>query len=169
MIRSLGDKAPKIDPTAWVNEFAYVVGDVEIGPESSVWPAAVIRGDSAYIKIGRGTQVQDGSVIHSNRGTSIGDHVNIGHAVVIHADKIGNHCLIGNNATVLEGVEIGDYCIVGANAMVKAETKIPSGSFVIGVPAVVRPITQAQRKQLQGESRGSADTIKKYKNNPEPL
>src|SRR4030042_1424608 len=97
MIRAFDGKTPKIADSAFVSEAAYVVGDVEIGENSGVWPGAVIRGDFGSIKIGSNTQVEDNSVIHTGTKMEIGDHVTIGHNVVVHCLKIGNHVLVGNN------------------------------------------------------------------------
>ena len=106
MIRSWKNIKPKIHPTAFISEAAYVLGEVEIGSNSSIWPGVVIRGDSGKIKIGNNTNIQDGSIVHSDAPAVIGDNVTIGHGVVCHARIIGNDCLIGNNATVNDGAEI---------------------------------------------------------------
>ena len=162
MIRSLKDKTPVVHPSAWVNEAAYVVGNVEIGAGSTVWPCAVLRAEGR-IRIGRDTHVQDGTVIHSSAQADIGSHINIGHSVVIHDVKIGDRCLIGNNATVLSQVEIGHHSLVAANAMVRQGTKVPPYSFVAGVPAEVRPLSEAQRERLDtGVTRGFADLAIEY-------
>ena len=163
MIRSLKDKTPVVHPSAYVNEAAYVVGDVEIGEGSTVWPCAVLRGDGK-IRIGRDTHVQDGTVVHSGTLAEIGNSVNVGHSVVIHDVKIGDGSLIGNNATVLSQVEIGHHCLVAANAMVRQGTQAPPYSFVVGVPAEVRPLSQAQRERIDnGVTRGFADLARKYR------
>ncbi len=153
MIRTLNGTTPRVDPSAYVNELAYVVGDVEIGAGSSVWPCSVLRGDEGSIKVGRNTHIQDGSVVHAGRPMEIGSNINVGHSVVIHASKVGDRCLIGNNATLLEYVEIGDECLVAANSLVRVGTKVPSGSFVVGVPAEIRPLTETQRSRLGRVSR----------------
>ena len=163
MIRSLKDKTPVVHPSAYVNEAAYVVGDVEIDEGASVWPCAVLRGDGK-IRIGRDTHVQDGTVVHSGTLAEIGNNVNVGHSVVIHDVKIGDGSLIGNNATVLSQVEIGHHCLVAANAMVRQGTKAPPYSFVVGVPAEVRPLTKAQRERIDnGVTRGFADLAREYR------
>ncbi len=138
MIKAFDGKAPHISELAFVSEWAYVVGDVEIGEGSGVWPGAVIRGDFGAIKIGRNSQIEDNSVIHAGADMEIGDSVIIGHSAVIHGLKIGHNVLIGNNATILDFVEIGDNCIVGANSMVPTGMKIPDNSYVIGVPAEIK-------------------------------
>ncbi len=138
MIRSFKGKTPKVHPTAMVSEFAYVVGDVEIGEGASIWPGAVLRGDSGTIRVGKFTNIQDNSVVHTDREANIGDYVTLGHAVVCHAGKIGNHCLIGNKAVLNEACEIGEYSLVAAASVVLENVKIPPRSFVAGTPAEVR-------------------------------
>ena len=148
MIRSFNGKTPKIAESAWVSEAAYVIGDVEIGENSGIWPGAVVRGDFASIKIGRNTQIEDNSVVHSGVPVEIGDNVTIGHSVVVHGIKIGNNTLIGNNATVLDNAEIGSFCIIGAACLVSQGMQIPDNSFVVGIPAEIkRQITPEQRQR----------------------
>ena len=145
MICSFGGKTPQIAPSAFVSEAAYIVGEVEIGEGSSVWPGVVIRGDGGLVRIGRNTNIQDNSVVHSNSPMDIGDEVTLGHSVVVEGMRLGNHVLIGNNATVLPGVEVGDYSIVAANAVVLPDTKIPPYSFVVGIPATIKArVTEEQ-------------------------
>jgi len=152
MIRSLNGKAPKIAELAFISEAAYVVGDVEIGDDTSVWPGAVIRGDFGKIKIGRNTAVEDNCVIHSGSPSGVGDvmignNVVIGHGAVLNCHKIGNEVLIGMNSTVLHDVEIGDCCIIGAGCLVVPGMKIPDKSFVAGVPGKIKG--EASSEQLQ--------------------
>ena len=136
MIRSFNDKRPKIAESAFISEAAYVVGDVEIGENSSVWPGAVIRGDFGSIKIGSNSKIEDNSVLHAE--VEIGDNVIIGHGAVVEGKKIGNSTLIGNNATILTEAEIGDFCVIGANCLVRQGMKIPDRSFVVGVPGEIK-------------------------------
>lgn len=138
MIRPFNGKMPRIAESAFVSEAAYIIGDVELGENSSVWPGAVLRGDYAPIKVGKNTQIEDNSVVHSGTTLLIGDNVHIGHGAVIHCTRIGNNVLIGNNATLLDDAEIGDCCIIGANSLVTQSMKIPPYSFVVGVPARIR-------------------------------
>jgi carbonic anhydrase/acetyltransferase-like protein (isoleucine patch superfamily) len=154
MIRSFDGKTPRVASSAFVSEAAYVVGDVEIGEGSGVWPGAVIRGDFAPIKIGRNTMVEDNTVVHSGGLIEIGDNVIIGHNAVVHCRRIGNHCLIGNNATLLEDAEVGDLCIVAAGAVVGSGKAIPEGSLVAGVPGRVKGRVSAEQRQRLAE--GSA-------------
>jgi len=148
MIKRFKDKVPKIAESAFVSEAAYVIGDVEIGENSSVWPGAVIRGDFASIKIGNNTQIEDNCVLHTGEPMEIGDDVHIGHSAVIHCHKIGNRVLIGNNATLLDSAEIGTSCLIGANSLVSRGMKIPDKSFATGMPAEVRGEPTAEQLAL---------------------
>ena len=143
MVRTFGDKTPKIAPSAFVSEAAYVVGDVEIGENSSVWPGAVIRADFGKIRIGRNTAVEDNCVIHAGSPAGendvlIGDRVVIGHGAIINCRKIGSEVLIGMNSTILHDAEIGDLCIIAAGCLVVQGMKIPDRSFVAGVPGKIK-------------------------------
>ena len=107
MIRSFDGKRPQVDPSAYVSEAAYVIGDVVIGAHSSIWPGTVIRGDHGRITIGSHTNIQDNSVVHSDADASIGDHVTIGHSVVCHALRVNDYALLGNGCVLNDGVVIG--------------------------------------------------------------
>ena len=172
MIRSLGDKKPKIAESVFVSEAAYVIGEVEIGENSSVWPGAVIRADFGSIKIGKNTAIEDNCVIHSGtmsnetqcEEVTIGDDVHIGHGAVLHCRKIGNGVLIGMNATILHDTEIGNYCVIAAGCLVKPEMKIPDRSFVAGVPG--RVMGKATDEHLWWVKSGTptyVELAKKYK------
>lgn len=172
MNRSLNGKTPKIAESAFISEAAYIVGDVEIGENSSVWPGAVIRGDFGKIKIGKNTAVEDNCVIHSGSPSSpnsikdivIGDNVQIGHGAVLNCHKIGNNVLIGMNSTVLHDVEIGDSCIIAAGCLVKQGMEIPDGSFVAGVPGKIRgEASQDQLWWVQGGPAAYARLVQQYK------
>ena len=108
MIRSFQGKTPKVHPTAWVSEAAYVIGDVEIGPYSSVWPGSVIRADTIKITLGSYVDIQDNCVLHADSDAYYGDYVTLGHGVTCHAKHISSHCLIGNGATLNDGVILGE-------------------------------------------------------------
>lgn len=143
-------KNAKIDPSAWVAHSADVIGNVEIGEESSVWYHATIRGDLNYVKIGAGTNIQDGVVIHVDTGCpcEIGSMVTIGHNATVHGCTIGNRTLIGMGAILLNGCKIGRDCIIGAGALVTSNKEIPDGSLVLGSPAkVVRSLTEEEIKE----------------------
>lgn len=144
MIRSFKGKNPVIASSAFIDETAVIIGDVEIGEESSVWPGAVIRGDLGKIKIGKQTIVEDNCVIHSGapgsdaENVSIGDRVIIGHGAVLNCSAVGNHVLIGMNATLLHKAVIGSFCIIGAATLVNDGKKIPDYSLVLGVPGKIK-------------------------------
>ena len=149
MIRSFKGKTPRIHQTAFISEACYIVGDVEIGENSSVWPGAVIRGDFGRITIGKNSVIQDTCVIHADDFLDIGDNVLVTHGAVIHGHRVGNNVLLGMNSVVLEEAEIGDYCLIGACALVRANATIPARSLVIGVPGEVRPLSQENLKRLE--------------------
>ena len=136
MIRTLKGKSPRIHPSAVVSEVAYVIGDVIIGPFSSVWPGAVIRADNGSITIGRNTNIQDNSVIHADVSASIGDNVTIGHQVVCHASEVGDNVLLGNASVINDGATIGGNSIVAAGSVVKEQASFPDGSMIVGIPAI---------------------------------
>jgi carbonic anhydrase/acetyltransferase-like protein (isoleucine patch superfamily) len=168
MIRSFNGKTPKIAPSAFVSEAAYVVGDVEIGENSSVWPGAVVRGDTGHITIGKNTAVEDNCVIHSgvppHVDITIGDMVHIGHSAVVNCTKIGNNVLIGMHSTILHRAEIGNMCIIGAGCLVSEGMKIPDNSFVVGIPAVIKgQVAEKQLKWVQDAPLFYAGLGKQYK------
>ena len=142
MIKSFEGKTPQVAASAFISEASYVVGDVEIGEGTNIWPGAVVRGDTGHIRIGRNVSVQDGCVIHSgippHLDLTIGDMVHVGHGAVIHCSSIGDNTLIGINATLLHGAEIGSFCIIGAGCVVGEGMKVPDYSFVVGVPGKIK-------------------------------
>lgn len=154
LIRSLGDKTPRVAETAWVSEFAYVVGDVEIGGYCSIWPGVTIRGDGEQkIVIGNYVNVQEGSVVHG-AGMVIEDYVTVGHCVVVHCDRVGEGSLLGNNCTVLPEVRLGKQCLIAANSVVLSGSDVPDRSFVTGIPGVVkREITPQQAAGMMHTAR----------------
>ena len=158
MIRVFNGKSPKIASSAFVSETAYIAGDVEIGENANIWPGAVIRGDIAKITIGKNTSIEDNCVVHSATDIIIGDNTIVGHGAVVHCKKIGNNVLIGNNATVLDNAEIGDYCIIAAGSVVAPETKFPTESLALGVPAQVKG--KLSQKQKDYMTMGAAFNIK---------
>jgi len=164
MIRTYNGKTPKIAPSAFVSEAAYIVGDVEIGERANIWPGAVIRGDYGSIRIGNNTSIQDNTVVHAGGPLVIGDNVLIGHSCVIHCQSIGHQVIVGVNATLLDDAEIGDQCIIGANAVVTPGMKIPSGSLVIGIPAKVkRKLSWEQLERVKEDTLLYADLGQEYK------
>lgn len=139
-IYALGEVQPAIHPTAYVHPDAVIIGDVTIGADTSVWPCAVLRADSAAITIGSGTSVQDGVVVHTHAGgpTVIGDRVTIGHCAHLEGCTIGDDTLIGVNSAVLPGAQVGRGAVVGAGAVVTAGMDVPDRAMALGVPAKLR-------------------------------
>ena len=141
MLRAYRDRRPVVHPSAYIDDSAQVIGDVEIGPESSVWMNVVIRGDVNVIRIGARSNVQDGTVVHVQHDTHptiIGDDVTIGHGAIVHGCVVGHRVLVGMGAIVLTGATIGDDVIVAAGALVPEGMAVPARSLVMGVPARVR-------------------------------
>lgn len=170
MIREFNGKTPRIAESAFVSEAAYVVGDVEIGEDSNVFPGAVIRGDFGSIKIGRNTSIEDNCVIHSGTPSSIycdvfiGDRVLFGHGATMNGRKIGNNVLIGMNATILHDVEIGSFCIIGAGCLVMQGMKIPDNSLVVGFPGEIKgQPTKQQLLWVQEGFKEYAELARHYK------
>ncbi|WP_103383914.1 gamma carbonic anhydrase family protein [Pseudonocardia dioxanivorans] len=137
---SLGGATPEIDPTAWVAPGAVVAGRVRVGAESGIWYTCVVRADLESITIGRGTNLQDGAVAHSDPGFPliIGDRVSIGHRAVLHGCVVEDEVLIGMGAIVLNGARIGAGALVAAGAVVPQNAVVPPNSLVAGIPAKVR-------------------------------
>lgn len=141
MLRSYKGRSPAVHPTAYVDESAQVIGDVAIGEASSVWMNVVIRGDVHRIRIGRRTNVQDGTIVHVMRGThatAIGNDVTIGHGVIVHGCTLGDRILVGMGAILLNGVEVGEDSIVAAGTLLPENARIPPRSLVMGSPGKVR-------------------------------
>jgi len=142
---------PLIDATAFVHPDAFVYGDVTLGARVSVWPTAVLRGDTDRIVIGDESNVQDGTVIHVDHGvpTTIGRRVAIGHRAVVHGATVDDDCLIAMGAILLNGVRVGSGSIIGAGALCREGLAVPPNSLVLGVPGrIVRQTTQAERERI---------------------
>jgi carbonic anhydrase/acetyltransferase-like protein (isoleucine patch superfamily) len=152
-IYALGNMEPTIDPTAFVHPDAVVIGDVRLGPDASVWPTAVLRGDSSYIEIGARTSIQDGTVIHCTRTqpTIVGDDCTVGHLVHLEGCTIGRLTLIGSGSIVLNGATVGDEALVAAGALVGPNKDVPSGHRAIGVPARISELaSHTNDRSVQG-------------------
>jgi carbonic anhydrase/acetyltransferase-like protein (isoleucine patch superfamily) len=151
MIRSYKDIRPTLGARAWVDPSAQVIGDVELGEDSSVWMNAVVRGDVNGIRIGPRTNVQDGCVLHvtSRHATVLAEEVTVGHSANLHGCTVERRCLIGIGAIVLTGAVVGEGSIVAAGALVPEGMVVPPGSVVMGAPARVRrEVTPAERGGL---------------------
>jgi carbonic anhydrase/acetyltransferase-like protein (isoleucine patch superfamily) len=147
MIIEYRGKQPKIDPSAFVAPTAVLIGDVEIGPKSSIWFGAVLRGDNGPIRIGARTSIQDNSVVHVSHGnqTIVGDDVTVGHCVVMEDCDVKNHALIGSNATLLNGSIVGEGALIAAGSVVGERMEIPARVVAAGAPAKVK-------KELEGQA-----------------
>ena len=141
MLRSFKGQSPRVDNSAYVDQSAQVIGDVEIGAESSVWMNVVIRGDVNHIRIGKRTNIQDLTMIHVMRETHptiIGDEVTVGHSAVVHGTTIEDRVLIGMGALLLNGVHIESDCVIAAGTLLTEGTRIPARSLVMGRPGKVK-------------------------------
>ncbi len=140
---------PRIDESAWVAPGAAVIGEVELGAETSVWYACVLRGDVHHIRVGQRSNVQDGAVLHVTRDrhpTEVGDEVTIGHRAVVHGCRVGDGALIGIGAVVLDGARVGDEALVAAGAVVAPGAEVPPRTLVVGTPA--RPVRELRADEL---------------------
>ena len=160
------DGHPSIDPSVFVAEGAWVIGQVEIGKDSSVWFNAVLRGDINKIQIGERTNIQDGSIMHVTHEYSVrvGSDVTIGHRAIVHGATIENCCLIGMGATILDNARIGSYSLVAAGSVVREGFVVPEGMLVAGVPAKeIRPLTQVEKDRLFQSAQGYVDYARQYR------
>lgn len=131
--------APTVHPDAFVCREATLVGDVEVGRDASVWPGAVLRGDSGPVRVGRQSHIEDNTVLHQAR---VGDEVMVGHAAVLNDASIGSRVLVGMNATVNRGVHVNDRCVIAPNTVIPQDREIPSDSLVLGIPARITPFEE---------------------------
>lgn len=158
--------APSIDREAWVAPSASVIGDVHLGPRSSVWFGAVVRGDVHQVRIGAGTNLQDLCVVHVTRErfpVLIGDGVTVGHHATVHGCRVGDGALIGIGAIVLDGADVGEEALVGAGSLVPPGMKVPAGAVVMGTPArVVRMLEPAERELQRERARHYVELAASY-------
>lgn len=158
-IYQLDDHTPQVPASAFVADSAQVMGQVILGEHSSIWFGAVLRGDNEPMTIGEGTNIQDGSVLHSDHGSplTVGKHVTVGHKVMLHGCTIGDESLIGIGAVVLNGARIGKNCLVGAGSLVTEGKEFPDGSMIIGSPA--KAVKQLSPQQIEGLKRSAQGYI----------
>ncbi len=158
--------APRVAESAWVADSAEVMGNVVLGDNASIWFGAVLRGDNETLTIGAGTNVQDGSVLHSDHGQplTLGERVTVGHKVVLHGCTVGDESLIGIGAVVLNGARIGKNCLVGAGALVTEGKEFPDGSMILGSPAkAVRQLTPEQMEGLRKSAQTYIDNARRFR------
>jgi len=167
VIRSFKNHAPVIDPTAYVDDAATVIGECEIAAGASVWPGAVLRGDMGRISIGRDSSVQDNCVCHATHGESavvIGENVSVGHGVVLHGCKVGDNCVVGMNSVLMDNSEIGEWSIVAAGAVVTQNKKFPPKSIIAGIPAkVLKDADEATLHYIKWNGEEYREILKEYK------
>ncbi|MBX2867437.1 MAG: gamma carbonic anhydrase family protein [Acidiferrobacterales bacterium] len=164
-IYQIDEQSPAIDASAYVAPGAVLIGSVVMAGEASVWFGVVIRADNDQIEIGKGSNVQDNSVLHTDPGypISIGQRVTVGHSVMLHGCTIGDNSLIGIGSTVMNGAVIGKNCIVGAGSLITEGKSFPDGSLIIGSPAkAIRPLSAEQIDDLAYASQSYIDKISKY-------
>ena len=166
-VYGLDDKNPQLPPQGeyWIAPTATVIGDVILKPGASVWFGAVVRGDNDPITIGSDTNIQDGSVLHSDPGEplTIGDGVTVGHMVMLHSCEIGDNTLIGIGAVVLGRTKIGKNCLIGANTLITEGKEIPDGSLVMGQPGkVVRQLEPGQIEALKASAAHYVQNWRRY-------
>jgi carbonic anhydrase/acetyltransferase-like protein (isoleucine patch superfamily) len=165
-VYQLGDVEPQIAESAWIADSAQVVGDVQVADNVGIWFGVVARGDTERLTIGKGTNVQDMAMLHADKGfpLTIGEHVTVGHKVVLHGCTIGDGSLIGIGAVVLNGAKIGKNCLVGAGALITEGKEFPDGSMILGSPAkVVRELSEQQQAMLQLSALHYIENAKRFK------
>ena len=165
MFYDLKDKKPKSTGENWVAPNATIIGDVTLEKNSSIWFNAVLRGDIENIYIGEGSNIQDGSVLHTDPGfpLKVGKDVTVGHLVMLHGCTIGDNSLIGIGAVILNNAKIGKNCIIGAKALIAENKEIPDDSLVVGSPGrIIRKVTEDEKKAVLENTRHYQDNWKRY-------
>ena len=161
-IYELDGLAPQLGEGAWVADSAQVIGNVKLADGASVWFGAVLRGDNEPMRIGKGTNIQEGSVLHSDPGfpLTLGENVTIGHQVMLHGCTVGDGTLIGIKSVVLNGAKIGRNCIVGAGALVTEGKEFPDNSLIVGTPA--RAVRSLDDKAAQAIANGADIYVRRW-------
>jgi carbonic anhydrase/acetyltransferase-like protein (isoleucine patch superfamily) len=158
--------APQLGASAWVADSAQVIGNVVLGDDANIWFGVVIRGDTETIRVGRGSNIQDASVLHADVGMplTVGENVTVGHKVMLHGCTIGDGSLIGIGAIVLNGAKIGKHCLVGAGSLVTEGKEFPDGSMILGSPAkAVRQLSPEQIGALERSARHYVENAERYR------
>jgi len=166
VIRSLQGHVPELGDGAHVDDTAVVIGHVTLGARASVWPQAVIRGDTDHIRVGGETNVQDGAVLHADAGVpcTVGARVTIGHRAIVHGCTVGDEALIGMGAIVMNHAVVGEGALVGAGAVVPEGMVIPPGTMAVGVPArVLRDLSEGEREGLRESARHYVGMIERHR------
>lgn len=169
MILPYQNKLPKIDESVLIAEGAHIIGDVEIGKDSSIWFNTIVRGDVNFIRIGERTNIQDLTMVHvtyKKFPTYIGNDISIGHSAVIHGCRINDFCIIGMGAKILDDATVSSYSIVAAGSVVKEKFIVPEGTLVAGVPAkVVRDLREDEVERIKQNAKNYLFYVNEYKTN----
>ncbi|KIN65011.1 Transferase hexapeptide repeat protein [Sulfitobacter noctilucicola] len=169
---ALAEISPTVDDSAWVAPDANVIGNVVLDAASSVWFGSTLRGDNEVIHIGKGSNVQENCVFHTDPGfpLTIGENCTIGHKVMLHGCSIGDNSLIGMGATVLNGAKIGKNCLIGAGALITENKVIPDGSLVMGAPGkVVRELDAGAIAKLTASAQHYSENAARFRRDLKPL
>jgi carbonic anhydrase/acetyltransferase-like protein (isoleucine patch superfamily) len=164
-VYALGDKEPRIDPSAYVHPDAVVIGDVEIGAEASVWPGAVLRGDDGRIVVGARTSIQDGTVVHTTAyaPTVVGEDCVVGHNAHLEGCEIRDGALVGSGSVVLHRAVVESGALVGAGALVPGGTVVPARAMALGVPAKIRPDAVDPEQMIAPGARSYVERARRYR------
>ncbi|MES2434600.1 MAG: gamma carbonic anhydrase family protein [Pseudomonadota bacterium] len=165
MIYTLDGIAPQIEPSAWVADTAVLIGKIALEENANIWFGAILRGDNEEIRVGRGSNIQENSVLHTDMGypLTIGPNCTIGHKVMLHGCTIGEGSLIGMGATILNGAKIGKGCLIGAGALITEGKEIPDGSLVMGAPGkVVRQLDAEAQARLIKSAEGYQANARRF-------
>lgn len=158
---------PAVHATAWVHGSAVLIGEVQLGEDSSVWPTSVLRGDNGAIVLGARSNLQDGTIVHATLGlsnTRVGVECTVGHRVVLHGCSVGDGCLVGMGSVLLDGAELGAQCFVGAGALITPRMTFPPRSFILGSPAKrVREVKPAELEAIAHSWRVYVELARKYR------
>ena len=167
MIQRYGKIGPEIDPAAYVHGRSTIIGEVTVGPEVSVMPSAVLRGDQGPIEIGAKSNIQDGAICHATEGVStmrVGERVTVGHGAIIHGAHVGDDCIVGMGSILLDNAVISPWTIVAAGALVPPGKEYPEGVLLVGSPAkVARPITEEERGMIEHSWKEYVRLSKEYR------
>ncbi|MBI1899474.1 MAG: gamma carbonic anhydrase family protein [Acidobacteria bacterium] len=170
MIRAYRGLLPRIAASAYIDASAQVIGDVEVGERSSIWPNATVRGDVNYIRIGEETSIQDNTVVHVEHGiypAIVGNRVTVGHSAVLHGCVVEDECVIGIGAIVLNGAVVRTGSVIGAGALVPEGMEVPSGSLAMGVPAKVRrELTEQEKQRFRENAQRYVEYRETYRDEP---
>jgi len=168
MIQTFSEYRPFIHPEAFVHENAVVIGQVEIGAHTSIWPGVVMRGDMGHIRIGESTSIQDGTICHVTENfseTIVGNKVTVGHRVILHGCIVEDECLIGMGAILLDNCIIGKGSLIAAGSLITVGMKIPPNSMVMGSPGkIVRQVGDKEKTMIEGGWQTYVDYARRFKN-----